>query len=658
MIKHRAYSTIEIRAVDGDKRIIEGVASTPTPDRMNDVVEPMGAQFKTPLPLLWQHDSRSPIGHVTYAKATKDGIPFKAQFVKIDEPGALKDRLDEAWQSVKSGLVRAVSIGFRSIERSMLDDGGIRFLKWEWLELSVVTIPANQEATISAVKSIDRNIRAAFGQNVNNPGDAGNRKTQTGKIDMKTIAERIASLEAQINPKRLRMNAIMKDALDDAERDLNESEAEEFDELTDEVKTLDVQLARLKALDGSASTAKPASGGTQHDGTASRTIRVEPTIKATEEKGIGFARAVMLHTYAQLKHVNPIDLAKSRYPNLDRSRMSELQNFLKAQVAGGTTTDPSWAGPLVNPTNLASEFVEFLRPMTIVGRFGVGNIPALRPIPFNVQFPAQVTGGDGDWVGEGQPKPLTRFSFEQIILRWTKVANIAVVTQDLLRFSSPAAELVVRNALAEALQARLDISFISPSVTAIADVRPASVTNGASTAASSGPTAANARSDMKTLLNFFIAADIPTGGLVLVMRQAQALALSLMRNSLGNREFPDITMNGGFLEGIPVIVSQYTPLGVVAAIVAPEIYLADDSGVSIDLSTEASLEMADDPTNAATDNASPPQPVETAMVSMFQTNSVAIRAERFINWRRRRTAAVAYLTAVGWGDESSPFEPV
>jgi hypothetical protein len=34
---------------------------------------------------------------------------------------------------------------------------------------------------------------------------------------------------------------------------------------------------------------------------------------------------------------------------------------------------------------------------------------------------------------------------------------------------------------------------------------------------------------------------------------------------------------------------------------------------------------------------------------MFQTNSVAIRAERTINWMRRRDSAVAYLTGVSWG---------
>ena len=56
-----------------------------------------------------------------------------------------------------------------------------------------------------------------------------------------------------------------------------------------------------------------------------------------------------------------------------------------------------------------------------------------------------------------------------------------------------------------------------------------------------------------------------------------------MRNALGQKEFPDMTMNGGLLEGIPVIASQYMPQGVVAFVSADNIYLADDGGVSIDM---------------------------------------------------------------------------
>jgi hypothetical protein len=39
----RAYSIIEVKAVSEEERTIEGIATTPTPDRVGDVVEPEGA---------------------------------------------------------------------------------------------------------------------------------------------------------------------------------------------------------------------------------------------------------------------------------------------------------------------------------------------------------------------------------------------------------------------------------------------------------------------------------------------------------------------------------------------------------------------------------------------------------------------------------------
>src|SRR5512135_801284 len=51
---NRAYSTILIKSINEDQRIIEGVASTPTADRVGDIVEPLGAKFNLPMPLLWQ----------------------------------------------------------------------------------------------------------------------------------------------------------------------------------------------------------------------------------------------------------------------------------------------------------------------------------------------------------------------------------------------------------------------------------------------------------------------------------------------------------------------------------------------------------------------------------------------------------------------------
>lgn len=163
-MQDRAYSLLEIKAVNEEERIIEGIASTPSTDRMGDIVNPLGAKFNLPLPLLWQHQHDKPVGHVVEAEATAAGIKFKAKLAKTEEHGQLKDLLDFAWQSIKMKLVAAVSIGFSPIKYAFLKEGGIEFDEWDWYELSAVTIPAQAEATITTVKSIDAGLRKAAGR--------------------------------------------------------------------------------------------------------------------------------------------------------------------------------------------------------------------------------------------------------------------------------------------------------------------------------------------------------------------------------------------------------------------------------------------------------------------------------------------------------------
>ncbi|MEH6789657.1 HK97 family phage prohead protease [Parasphingorhabdus sp.] len=151
----RAYSVLTIKGIDPERREISGIATTPTLDQVGDSVEPLGGEFALPLPFLWQHDHDKPIGHVTQAKATAAGIEFVAKLVAGAEPGKLKDRLDEAWHSIKSGLVRGVSIGFMPLESEPLKTGGRRFTRWAWHELSAVTIACNGEASIAQIKSAD-----------------------------------------------------------------------------------------------------------------------------------------------------------------------------------------------------------------------------------------------------------------------------------------------------------------------------------------------------------------------------------------------------------------------------------------------------------------------------------------------------------------------
>lgn len=157
----RAYAILEIKGYkEDDKRKFTGIASTPSVDRMGDIVEPKGATFKLPIPLLWQHDASNPIGWVTSAKVTPAGIEVEGEVANVKGSTKLSERLDEYWEMMKAKLVRGLSIGFQPLEAERMKDSyGMRYVKWAWHELSAVTIPANAEANILAIKSADQAIR-------------------------------------------------------------------------------------------------------------------------------------------------------------------------------------------------------------------------------------------------------------------------------------------------------------------------------------------------------------------------------------------------------------------------------------------------------------------------------------------------------------------
>lgn len=178
----RAYSQFEVKAIeDAEERIVTGIASSISADRMSDVVVPAGAKFALPLPLLHQHRQDAPIGEVFEAVVTGKQIRVKARIAK--DSGL--DYVENAWKQIKARLVKGFSIGFRPLKHEPLDAdkpwGGYKFLEWEWLELSAVTVPANADATIQTIKMYDSAARAATGQTRGGvilvPGVSGDRTT-------------------------------------------------------------------------------------------------------------------------------------------------------------------------------------------------------------------------------------------------------------------------------------------------------------------------------------------------------------------------------------------------------------------------------------------------------------------------------------------------
>jgi hypothetical protein len=200
----------------------------------------------------------------------------------------------------------------------------------------------------------------------------------------------------------------------------------------------------------------------------------------------------------------------------------------------------------------------------------------------------------------------------------------------------------------------MDIDFIDPAQAAVANVNPASITNGVTALTSAGTSADNIRTDIQNLLEQFILNNQNVANLAFIMPNTLALAASILRNSLGQPEFPELGVGGGSLMGVPVITSQYAANqsgygNLVIAVDQSAIFLADDGQVTLDASREASIEMSDAPAN----NTGTPT-ASASMVSMYQTNSIAIRAERYINWLKARTTAVSFIDDANWGSIGSP----
>lgn len=645
---NKAYGILQVKAFDEDKREIRGIASTISPDRSGDVVIPSGIKFKLPLSLLWQHDHDKPVGIIHSATRTKDGLEIVATIAKVDAPSQLAARLDEAWESVKSGLVRGLSIGFIPKKYAPNKTDGYDFTEIELTEISIVTIPANSEGTITQIKQISEQ-QAALGKTAAQIKPAiglksVSLKNKPNEVDNMNYQEMIKRLEATKAEKLEARDAIQKSVSEDG-RTKDAAEREQFDTLNDEVKALDLELKDLRDLEAqNIKTAKPVAATQEAGQTSGYSGIVIKQAPEKLEKGIEFARFASVLGAARGNLEVARNISEKRYPNMDR-----LNHVFKAAVSAGTTTDADFASKLVEYSDMSNDFIEFLRPKTIVGQFGQGGVPALRSIPFNVSIKGQSAGSTAGWVGEGKHKPVTSGKYNSVNLGWAKIAAISVASDELLRFSSPSAERLIRDDLAEAVIAQMDGSFIKIGNAAISGVRPASVTN----SINSGVLPAGTASPEADIAALWATADtnnFDVSSAVYITRPSIARKLAGMMNAMDNPRFPEMTPSGGRIGGVPVIVSNHVEANTFVLAFANEIWLADDGVVTLDASREASIIMDTDPEAALalTDAASTPPVFAPQAVNMFQTNNIAFRAERYINWQLRRAGATSAVSAASW----------
>lgn len=459
----------------------------------------------------------------------------------------------------------------------------------------------------------------------------------------KSLAEQIRDMENTRAAKAARMQTVVQKSIDEG-RSMDEPEAQEFDELTSEIKQIDDDLVRYRSMEKMmAGTARPPvvnAVETEKSATGNKGPMIIVRNAEPDEAFAGqrFTRKAIAHILAKKNGWAPWQVAAQRWGKTDPM----LVEVLKAAVPGhaGGTGEPG--AELVTADNrYTGDFINFLYAQTVYNKLPLRNVPA------NVMIKGQDGAATGYWVGESKPIPMSNTSFNSVTLRYKKVAALTTVSNELLKHADPSAEMLIRDALVEAASQRIDATFISTAA-GVSDVSPAGILNNIAATTSAGSDGDAVLNDIKELKQRFITAK-NMGGLYWVMNPGLASSLSLLRNALDQREFPTLNELGGTLEGYPVVTGDNVNASYLVLLKPSDIYRIGTGGIEVTMSEHATIEQDTVPTGAQ----DTPVAQSAYPVNMFQTESTAIKVVVDIDFARRRDSAVAWINDASYGESIS-----
>lgn len=232
------YKSFEMKAADNGS--IDGYFSTydKTPDSYGDIIEP-GAFTETikkreesghPFPLCFNHDFSAIIGAVESVKDTEKGPFIKANFLDTQLAQDVRKML-------QSGAIYQFSfaydvLGARKPTAEEEKEGIVNVLtELEVFEISVVTVPANQNAVATEVKSVEPETKQ---------GRRNSRKDAEVIKQIRDLAQSLLDDEGEDTP--------AEDEAKSAEPTVQVNEASEEPQTAENAKRAEELLEKIKKM--------------------------------------------------------------------------------------------------------------------------------------------------------------------------------------------------------------------------------------------------------------------------------------------------------------------------------------------------------------------------------------------------------------------------
>lgn len=637
------------KAIAGGGEGLEFVLSDATVDRYGDIVEPDGwdlRNFKKNPIALFGHSSGFPIG--TWADLRVDGGKLIGR-LQLAAKGT-SARIDELIGLVEQGILRAVSVGFRPLDSDPIDPkqpwGAQRYKKQELLETSLVAVPANP-AALALAKSMNispETMSIAFGEHADtmrrDMSATGEQADTTSANQVRTRAVPRSQTKAPIM-KTLSQRVEEARAAHDAARDAYNEHVGVDDYDLDQAKTFKQEMDSRKERLDSLIEAEKALGLTAQDasiGKSAPAINRRPLGSPQSEVKASdlIVRAAVCNLLAHLQNTSIDKVLEDRYPGHENTA-----TVAKTAIAVATTTTSGWASQLVQTA--MGEFLALLPPNTIYPVLrDLGVSLSFGPNSGNIKIPfsSSTTALAGGFVLEGDPIPVGRMTLDSITLTPTKFGIIVPMTKEVMRYTNPTLESVVRSELLARTAITLDGLLIDS--TASSATRPAGLLNGVSAlTASAGGDYQAFLEDIKTLLAPFDTANAGRSlALLMNPRQARNIRMLAGPNSSG------FGWANQFLADFRVISSTVVTAGTVIAVDTADFVTSTGDAPQFETSDQATIHMESSPSPISATGT--PNTVAAPVRSMFQTNSVALKMVMDVNWAMRRSGMVQYMTGVSW----------
>lgn len=331
--------------------------------------------------------------------------------------------------------------------------------------------------------------------------------------------------------------------------------------------------------------------------------------------GSEFIKAVMC-----LAKCDGLPVMAKRLSDRHFGEYSDVSAYLeKAAVPAAHTTDTGgWAEDIAEPVGRA--FVGVVDQVSVFGRLG------LTPAPLNTRLVGIGTGATAYWRGQGKPAPVTQMAMNGGAFEPLVVSALGAISKEVIKVGDPQAEGFIRAELLRAMRQALDEALIDPANAGTANVKPASLLNGVTPITAT----ATIENDLKALID-----DFPGD-----LESAYFVARPKTFASLHSEKRPFVGARGGELLGIPAIPSRHVPEpvgGEILALIDPTGIVAGDTGIEVDITDQATIEMLDaslqqDGTTGA----------GAQQVSLWQSDLIGIRIDRRVNWNAVRPS-VSYI---------------